>query len=119
MCGTLEEFYFYNGKIFYEYINFPEEALIPAYWALENNKLIEKIARYEEVKDKVYTVNEDFYERAWVSQKELKVGDKIKILNYSDGAEEIACGFHFWSIRVMDEDKDVFMISEMGCGDLE
>lgn len=117
MCDTLEEFYFYDGKIFYEYIDFPEGAVIPAYWTLENNKLIKKITKYEDVKDNVYTVTEEFL-KGKDCERELKVGDKIRILNRSDGEEEIIYGFHFWNIRVMNEDKDVFMISERPAGDL-
>ena len=117
MCDTLEKFYFYNGKIFYEYIDFPEGAVIPAYWTLENNKLIKKITKYEDVKDNVYTVTEEFL-KGKDCERELKVGDKIRILNRSDGEEEIIYGFHFWNIRVMNEDKNVFMISEIPAGDL-
>lgn len=112
--GGLEDYRCFNGKIYDWYsLNFEEEIIIPKYFVIENDKIVMKIVKYEEVKDKVYTVTEDVL-HTFKCEDKLKVGDKIKILNIYDNSDEITFECQGMVLRVMNEKGDIFEIGYAG-----
>lgn len=111
----LEDYFCNENRFFskYEIIHFGEETLIPRYYILENGELTYKLMKYDEVKDKTYTVTQDMLTEIECYDK-LKVGDKIKILNYHDETDNITGESQGLELRVMNESGEIFNIGYVG-----
>lgn len=90
-----------DGKVYLYEFNFPEKLIIPKYYVLENNKLVLKVMKYDEVEGETYTITEDIINENYfqtsvdneAKQEEIQVGDKIKILKYNDDGTITGSGY--------------------------
>lgn len=111
----LEDYKWHDGKIYNEYIfNFEEGVVIPKYYVIENNKIVEKYTKYDDVKNNTYTVNDEFL-NAMNCKGKLKVGDKIKLLRVNETSENIASidYMQIISLKVMDEKENIFELNNL------
>lgn len=105
----------YSGKFvpYYNIYHFLEEPLIPRYYVIENHEFIRKYTTYDEVKGKTYTVTQEVLDEIMCYDK-LKVGDKIKILNFNDETSYITGESQGIVLRVMNEEGEIFEIGYVG-----
>ena len=90
-----------DGKVYLYEFNFPEKLIIPKYYVLENNKLVLKVMKYDEVEGETYTITEDIINENYfqtsvdneAKEEKIQVGDKIKILKYNDDGTITGSGY--------------------------
>ena len=96
LWGSTECLYKLDAEnIIYHYtLEFPEETLAIEYWILNDGYVLERAIEENEYKDKIYTVSEDLLNNygnkktqvySIDNAKELKIGDKIQIIEIQIG----------------------------------
>lgn len=85
----------YQNKILGMPVYFEEGALIGSYYIIKDNKIENVKTKYEDVKDKEYTVTADSIdyvletEESTSNLKNIRIGDKIKIEKINDNSDYI------------------------------
>lgn len=85
----------YQNKILGMPVYFGEGALIGSYYIIKDNKIENVKTKYEDVKDKEYTVTADSIdyvletEESTSNLKNIRIGDKIKIEKINDNSDYI------------------------------
>lgn len=115
VTDDIEYFVNYDGKFLpsYNVYHLLEETLIPRYYIIEEGKIIHEFTKYDEVKDKTYTVTQEFLDEIDCHGK-LQVGDKIKILSLNDESNLITGGSQGVVMRVINEKGEIFEIGYLG-----
>lgn len=85
----------YQNKILGMPVYFEEGALVGSYYIIKDNKIENVKTKYEDVKDKEYTVTADSIdyvletEESTSNLKNIRIGDKIKIEKINDNSDYI------------------------------
>lgn len=85
----------YQNKILGMPVHFEEGALVGSYYIIKDNKIENVKTKYEDVKDKEYTVTADSIdyvletEESTSNLKNIRIGDKIKIEKINDNSDYI------------------------------